>query len=230
MYMKPDVGLRQPLMLHGSPGMLGQNIDSKKALDNFLNQLRTQPKTFKKFLLIVALHPNPEESVTWSRQTFLFGKQTRYFMDELLMSEQPKEVVLAKLKQISDTNFKQQINDELNLQTRVIIATTNLHKVVLQPFLFDPLLLPAVGGSLPYTELSKLARHFAQHMLPKDLAQQIMNSDASEAHLAFLGGFLRSHAAALQKKDPHFKKQVGIARQWREREQRRKQQGTKKNP
>jgi hypothetical protein len=219
-------------MLHGSlAGMLGQDIDSKKALDDFLNQLRMQPKTFKKFLLIVALHPDPEESITWSRQTFLFGKQTRYLMDEFLMSEQPKEVVLAKLKQISDASFKQQINDELNLQTRTIIATTNLHKAVLRPFLFDPLLLPTLGGSLPYKELSKLARHFAQHMLPRDLAQQIINSDASEAHLASLGSFLRSHAKALEKKDPHFKKQVAKARQWqRELEQRRKQQGTKKNP
>ena len=232
MYIKTDVGLGQPPMPHGSlASMLGEDIDSKKALDDFLNQLRTQPKNFKKFLLIVALHPDPEESVTWSRQTFPFRKQTRYLMDELLMSEQPKEVVLAKLKQISDASFKQQINDELNLQTRMIIATTNLHKAVLRPFLFDPLLLPALGGSPPYKELSKLARHFAQHMLPKDLAQQIMNSDASEAHLAYLGSYLRSHAEALQKKDPHFKKQVDTARQWqREREQRRKQQGTKKSP
>jgi hypothetical protein len=68
-------------------------------------------------------------------------------------------------------------------------------------------------------------------MLPRDLAQQIINSDASEAHLASLGSFLRSHAKALEKKDPHFKKQVDTARQWqREREQRRKQQGTKKSP
>jgi hypothetical protein len=230
MYVLTSKAFGQPQMLDGSlAGMLGEDVDSKKPLEDFLNQVRRQPENFKKLLLTVALHPDPKVSVTWGKQTFPFGKQTKYLVDEVLMSEQPKEV-LAKLKQISDTNFKQQINDELDLQTRMIIATTNLHKVVLQPFLFDPLLLPAVGGSLPYTELSKLARHFAQHMLSKDLAQQIMNSDASEAHLAYLGGFLRSHAAALQKKDPHFKKQVSIARQWREREQRRKQQGTKKNP
>ena len=232
MYVLTSKAFGQPPMLHGSlAGMLGQDIDSKKAVEDFLNQIRRQPENFKKFLLIVALHPDPKESVTWSKQTFPFGKQTRYLIDELVISEQPTEVVLAKLKQISGASFKQQINDELNLQTRMIIATTNLHKVVLRPFLFDPLLLPAPGGSLPYKELSKLARHFAQHMLPRDLAQQIMNSDASEAHLANLGSFLRTHAEALQKKDPHFKKQVDKAHQWqREREQRRKQQGTKKNP
>jgi nuclear transport factor 2 (NTF2) superfamily protein len=58
-----------------------------------------------------------------------------------------------------------------------------------------------------------------------------MNSDASEAHFAYLGSFLRSRAETLQNKDPHFKKLVEIARKWqREREQRRKQQGRKKAP
>ena len=68
-------------------------------------------------------------------------------------------------------------------------------------------------------------------MLPGDIVRRIMNSDASEAHLAHLGSYLRSHAEALQKKDPQFKGQVEIARRWqREQEQRRKQRGTKKAP
>jgi hypothetical protein len=135
------------------------------------------------------------------------------------------------LKRISYANFSQQIKDEAHLQLKMILATQNLDKVVLQPFLFDPLLLPVSGGGLPYKELSRLARHFAQHMLPGDLMQRIMNSDASEAHLADLGSYLRSHAEALQKKDPHFKRQVEIARKWqREQEQRRKQRRTTKAP
>jgi hypothetical protein len=116
---------------------------------------------------------------------------------------------------MSAASFKQQIQDEKNLQFQMKITADALGKVLLQPFLFDPLLLPAPGGVLPYQKLSKLARDFAQGMLPKDLAQQILSSDASEAHLARLGVFLRDYSLDLLKKgDRHFKRQVEIARKW----------------
>jgi hypothetical protein len=217
-------------MLHNSgTGMLGEDGDSKNIINDFLNQVRQRPQSFKKLLLTVALHPKPEDSATWEKQTFTFGKETRNLIDEALMSGLSTAFILIVLKRISYAGFSQQIKDEAHLQLKMIIATQNLAKVVLQPFLYDPLLLPAIGGGLPYKELSRLARHFAQHMLPRDLVQRIMNSDASEAQLADLGSYLRSHAEALQKKDPHFKSQVEIARKWqREQEQRRKQRETKK--
>lgn len=219
-------------MLQGSvSGMLGEDVGSKKIIDDFLNQVRRQPQHFKKLLLTVALHPKPEDSVIWEKQTFTFGKETRYLVDEILMSDVSTAFIVTKLKRYSDASFSRQIKDEAHLQIKMILATQNLNKTVLQPFLYDPLLLPMSGGRLPYKELSRLARHFAQHMLPGDLVQRIMNSDASEAHFAHLGSYLRSHAETLQKKDPHFKRQVEIARKWqRELEQRRKQRGTKKVP
>lgn len=219
-------------MVHGSvSGILGEGVDSKAIINDFLNQVRRNPKSFKKLLLIVALHPMPEDSVIWEKQTFTFGKETRYLVDEILMSGLSTAFVVTVLKRYSDASFSRQIKDEAHLQIKMILATQNLNKTVLQPFLYDPLLLPMSGGGLPYKELSRLARHFAQHMLPGDLVQRIMNSDASEAHFAHLGSYLRSHAETLQKKDPHFKRQVEIARKWqRELEQRRKRQGTKKVP
>ncbi len=231
MYVRTPAGFGSVPLLYGSfAGMLGKNVFPPN-IQEFLNQVRKRPQDFKKLLLTVTLHPDPGQSVIWDKQTYTFGKQTRYLVDDLLMSEQPSEVIIAELKRISDASFKQQIKDESNLQIQMISATGSLHKVLLQPFLFDPLLLPALGGFVPYLELSRLARHFAQSMLPKDLAQRIVNSDASEAHFALLGSFLRSYAETLQKKDPHFKRQVEIARKWqREQEQRRRQQGTKKAP
>ena len=232
MYIKTGEGIGQIPMLHGSvAGMLGEDVDSKQILTDFLNQVRLQPQSFKKLLLTVALHPKPDASAIWEKQTFTFGKETRYLVDEILMSELSTAFILSVLKRYGDASFSRQIKDEAHLQIRMVNATQNLSKTLLQPFLYDPLLLPMSDGGLPYKELSRLARHFAQHMLPGDLVQQIMNSDASEAHLAYLGRYLRSHADALYKKDPHFKRQVEIARKWqRELEQRRKQRGTKKAP
>jgi hypothetical protein len=231
MYIRTGEGLGQALMLSGSlAGTLAASPLTPE-LQEFLNQVRKRPQNVKKLLLTVTLHPKPEDSVIWDKQTFTFGKQTKYLVDEALISELPTAFILTVLKRISDANFSQQIKDESHLQIQMINATGSLGKALLQPFLFDPLLLPVSGGGLPYKELSRLARHFAQSMLPKDLAQRIMNSEASEAHLAYLGSFLRSYAEQLQKKDPHFKRQVEIARKWQlEQEQRRKQRGTKKAP
>lgn len=231
MYINTGTESEQIPMLRGSvAGMLGEDIDSKKRINDFLNQVRLQPQRFKKLLLTVALHPKPEASVIWEKQTFTFGKETRYLVDEILMSDLSTAFMLSVLKRYSDAGFSRQISDEAHLQMKMIIATQKL-TTLLQPFLYDPLLLPTSGGGLSYKELSRLARHFAQYMLPEDLVQRIMKSDASEAHFAHLGSYLRSHAETLQKKDPHFRRQVEIARKWqRELEQRRKQRGTTKAP
>jgi hypothetical protein len=217
---------------HGSVArMLGEDIDSKKRINDFLNQVRLQPQRFKKLLLTVALHPKPEASAIWEKQTFTFGKGTRHLVDEILMSELSTAFIVMKLKQYSDASFSREINDEANLQIRMIIATQNLNNTLLQPFLYNPLLLPMSGGWLPYKELSTLARHFARGMLPVDLVRRIIKSDASEAHFADLGSYLRSIAETLQKKDPHFKRQAAIARKRQQQlEQKRKQRGTTKAP
>jgi len=217
--MRPETpagGLGQVPTLHGSFGLAPNGPELTPALQDFLNQVKLRPKDFKKLLLTVSLHPKPEESAIWGRQSFVFGKQTKYFIDEILMSgTRATSFVLAELGRISAASFKQQIQDEKNLQFQMKITADALGKVLLQPFLFDPLLLPAPGGVLQYQKLSKLARDFAQGMLPKDLAQRILSSDASEAHLARLGVFLRDYALDLLKKgDRHFKRQVEIARKW----------------
>ena len=232
MYIHTSSESGQIPILHSSDaGMLGEGVDSKKILNDFLNQVRLQPQSFKKLLLTVALHPKPQDSHIWEKQTFTFGKETRYLVDEILLSELSPAVIVTVLKRYSNASFSQQIKDEAHLQIKMILATQNLNKTVLQPFLYDPLLLQLSGGELPYKELSRLARHFAQHMLPGDFVQRIMNSDASEAQFAHIGSYLRSHADTLQKTDPHFKRQVEIARKWqRELEQRKKQRGTKKAP
>ena len=215
--MRPETpagGLGQVPMLHGSFGLAPSGPELTPALQDFLNQVGKRPQDFKKLLLTVSLHPKPEESAIWGRQSFVFGKQTKYLIDEILMSGN-RATVLAELGRISAASFKQQIQDEKNLQFQMKITADSLGKVLLQPFLFDPLLLPAPGGVLQYQKLSKLARDFAQSMLPKDLAQRILSSDASEAHLASLGVFLRDYALDLLKKgDRHFKRQVEIARKW----------------
>ncbi len=231
-YINTGTELGQIPILHSFvAGMLGEDVDSKKIITDFLNQVRLQPLSFKKLLLTVALHPKPEASVIWEKQTFTFGKETRYLIDEILMSGLSTAFILTKLKQYSDASFSRQIKDEADLQIKMVSATQVLPKALLWPFLYDPLLLPMSGGELPYKELSGLARHFAQHMLPRDLAQQIMKSDVSEAHLAHLGSHLRSHAETLKKNDRHFKRQAAIARKWQqELEQRRKQRGTKNPP
>lgn len=232
MYINTGTELGQIPILHSFvAGMLGEDVDSKKIITDFLNQVRLQPLSFKKLLLTVALHPKPEASVIWEKQTFTFGKETRHLIDEILMSGLSTAFILTKLKQYSDASFSRQIKDEADLQIKMVSATQVLPKALLWPFLYDPLLLPMSGGELPYKELSGLARHFAQHMLPRDLAQQIMKSDVSEAHLAHLGSHLRSHAETLKKNDRHFKRQAAIARKWQqELEQRRKQRGTKTPP
>lgn len=116
MYIKTGEGLEQVPMLYGSvAGMFGEDADSKKRLDDFLNQVRLRPLSFKKLLLTVTLHPKPEDSVIWNKQTFTFGKETRHLVDEVLLSELPTAFILTELKRISDASFSQQIKDEAHL-------------------------------------------------------------------------------------------------------------------
>lgn len=208
--------------------MLGESSFSP-AIQRFLNQVRKRPQDFKKLLLTVTLHPDPTASVIWNKQTLTFGKQTIYLIDEVVLSGQSTEVV-AELREISDASFKQQIEAERTTQLYMTCATQGLDKVLIKAYLYDACLLPpAPGGSLDYVGLSKLARELAQKVLPKDLAKRIMNSEASEAHLACLGSVLRRYAEKLLRTDPHFKGDLEIARKvYRELEQGRKQRGTKK--
>ena len=202
-------------MLHGSfAGPLGAS-PLTPAVQDFLNQVRKRPQDFKKLLLTVTLHPDPVGSAIWGRQSFTFDKQTRYLIDEILMSEQsgqPEVVVRDELRRIALANFKQEIEAEWHLNNEMINTARGLGYALLSPFIMDPLLLPEPPDP---RKLCKLAREVAQKMLPQDLVRRIMNSDASEAHLTWLGKFLRGYAQGLLRPgEKHFRKLVEIARRW----------------
>jgi len=211
--------LGQVPMLHGSfAGSLGAS-PLTPALQDFLNQVKLRPTDFRKLLLTVALHPDPARSRIWDRQSFTFGKQTRSLSDDILMSGGAKvyKVVADELGRIADgdPSIKEQIADERHLRYEMANAFDDLgKKVPLQPFIMAPLLLQAPDPSILCQKLCKLALDFAQKMLPQDLVRRIMNSEASEAHLTYLGELLRDYAKKLQRRDKHFAKIVQIARKW----------------
>ena len=119
MYINTGAEFGQTSMLHGSvAGMLGEKVDQKKIINDFLNQVRRQPQSFKKLLLTVAFHPKPEDSRIWEKQTFTFGNETRYLVDEILLSELSAAFIVTVLKRYSNASFSQQIKDEADLQSR----------------------------------------------------------------------------------------------------------------
>ena len=185
---------------------LGQD-PMMKSITDFLNQVRKEPQKFKKLLLTVALHPDDAAVISGEEAV-------------------APDAVFAALREISEANFKKEINDGLCLQALMIYFTRNLHYVLYQAYLFQSLLLPQPVGSGFYEGVTKIAQHFVDNVLPKDLAKQIRNSgDASEAHLARLGSFFRSHAENLEQTNINFKKVVDVARrQEQEREQRKKRE------
>jgi hypothetical protein len=226
MYFRAHEGEEQVPTLYGSfIGTLGEALTPE--LQEFLKQVRERPWNFKKLLLVISLHPDPASSPTWNKQIFAVGRATRYLVDEIVMSGVQADDILYELRRIRDrfeserrgVSFKQQIDAEWQLANEMINATERLDDVLLRPFIMDPLLLPTPDAQ----KLCKLAQDFAQKMLPEDLVRQIMNSEASEAHLTRLGRFLRKYGERLQQKDPHFREVVEVARRWERERQQRKQ-------
>lgn len=226
------VGLGQAPMLHGSfAETLGANPLPPEGR-KFLNQVRERRQDFKRLLLTVTFHPNPIHSKVFVKHPIGNTDVIDYLMFNGL---QPVDV-LDPLRRIRDdfqrenADFKRRIEAELQLRNEMIKTAGALGPDKLKPFLLEPL-FPAKDS--PYVEtdewkLCRLARNFAQMRLPRELAQRIRNSEASEAHLTNLGRFLRRYAEVLQTKDPAFKRLVDQEREKRARikeEQQQQQRG-----
>jgi hypothetical protein len=224
MYLSTYSGLGQAPRLHGS---FAENTGVSSPLSKkFLDQVRKRPQDFKKLLLTVTFHPAPVDSK-------IANRNQPPFVDMILMDGIQPVALLNPLRRIRDelqkrdSRYKQQIEAELQLRNEMIKITGALGPQKLRPFLVETL-FPATG-EFPETDtwkLCRLARNFAQMRLPQELAQRIMNSEASESHLTNLGRFLRRYAEVLQTKDPFFKSLVVEERKSRllKQEQEKKQQ------
>jgi hypothetical protein len=229
-YISTYGGLRQnPILYRSLAGTLGEPPPSP-AIQEFLNEVRKRPQNFRQLLLTITFHPAPANSLTFVKQRFTFGKLTKYLIDEILFSGSSDTEIIDNLRRIRDEfrkrdgRFRQQIEAELKLRNEMIKVAGELGPQKLRPFLIEPLLPPT--GVIDDSSLCKLARNFAQMRLPRDLAQRIINSEASEAQLTNLGRFLRRYAEVLQTKDPFFKALVEEERKHRQlkQEQEKKQQ------
>jgi hypothetical protein len=208
-------------MLRDSFGLTPSAPALTPALQDFLNQVRQRPQDFKKLLLNVALHPSPTHSRAWNDQTFTFNKQTRHLLDEIVMSGQSGEVVVRnELMRIAFASFKQEIEAEVRLQNDLIKTTRALGPKKLKPFLVEPLFPPTTSEPEEY-KLARVGLYFAGFGLPNQLAQRIINSEASEAHSTRLGNFLRGYAKDLLPDDPALRALV-------EQERKRRQQRRRK--
>ena len=225
MYVSTYSGLGQATMLHGSfADTLGKALPP--AGKKFMDEVRKRPQDFKKLLLTVTFHPNPLDSK-------IVVQIKPAFVDMMLMNDLQAVDFLNPLRRIRDAfkkrdaRFKQQIEAELQLRNEMIKVTGALGPQKLKPFLVD-VLFPATAEfpEIDEWKLCRLGRNFAQMRLPRELAQRIINSEASEAHLTTLGRFLRRYAEVLQTKDPFFKSLVEEERKNRQlkQEQEKKQQ------
>lgn len=201
-------------MLYGvfaeTPDASGLPPDVKE----FLNRVRNRPQNFGKLLLTVTFHPNPIQI----QHKLPFGKGLLNLLEVMLLSNIQPVDILDPLRQIRDdfqkrdAPFKRQIEAELQLRNEMIKATGGLGPRKLKPVLLEASLTEDITFYL-----CRLGLSFAKKMLPAPLAQRIINSAASEAHLANLGSFLRRYAAVLRSKDTAFAALV-------ERERKRRQQ------
>jgi hypothetical protein len=188
-------------MLYSSfAGTLGAN-PLPPDVKEFLNQVRKRPQDFKKLLLTVVFHPDPTNTLTVKPA----------LIDMILMNGIRPIDLLNPLRRLSHGKLKPEIEAELQLRNEMIKTTGDLGPEKLKPFLLEPVLWEFSPDRL------KFVASFAQRMLPPRLAQRIINSEASEAHLTNLAGFLRRYAEVLQTKDAAFKALV-------DREQKRRQQ------
>ena len=177
-------------------------------IQEFLKQVENRPRDFRKLLLTITFHPKPMESnikVTIGKGSFVLLDASLFFNLE------PLVVFLDELRRIrdkfrtQDTDFKRQIEAELQLRNEMIktagdSATRLLLQKKLQPMLVEASLTDDLS-----ILLCRLGLSSAQKLLPAAIVQRIRNSEVSEAHLTNLGKFLRRYGEVLQGKDPAFK-------------------------
>ena len=217
MYVTTSEGVRQaPTPSNSFAGTLGKNSLPPET-QKFLKQVRNQPHTYKRLLLTVTFHPSP----IYSDLDVTIGRYPLKLLDYVMTNNITAVELLDELRRISNTfhktdkNFRRQIEAELKLRNTMFKTTGrlvrdellrtsgNLVPQKLKPFLLDALL----SGNTPL-ERSWQGLSFTQKMLPPSLAKRIMKSDASEAHLTYLGMLLRRYAEELGKKDAAFEQLV----------------------
>jgi hypothetical protein len=187
--LQPFIGSGQVPMLHDSfAGALGAS-PLPAEIQQFLHRVRKRPQDFKQLLLTVILHPDPANTLTVKPA----------LIDTILISGIRPVDILDPLRRISRGSFQRQIEAELQLRNKMVKTTGELGPHKLKPSLLEPSLRDGLGDRFQF------GRSFALKMLPPRLAQRIINSAASEAHLTHLGGFLRRYAEVLQSKDAAFK-------------------------
>jgi hypothetical protein len=200
--------LEQVPTLHGFfAGPLGESPFSAE-IREFLKQVENRSRDFRKLLLTVTFHPKPMESnikVTIGNGTFVLLDASLFFNLE------PPVIFLDELRRIrdkfrtQDTDFKGQIEAELQLRNEMIRAAGDSATRLLLQKKLQPMLVEASLTEDFSWVLCKLGLSSAQKLLPAALVQRIRNSEVSEAHLTNLGKFLRRYGEVLQGKDPAFK-------------------------
>lgn len=145
-----------------------------------------------------------------------------------LTNQKKPQQALQAIETLEQAFRRRQIEDKLQLQSTMFEVTGRLVRnellrtngkvsKKLEPFL---LTASAPDFNIPYRQ-AKLGRRFAQEMLSERLARQIIQSEASEAHLTRLGKLLGRYAEVLQERDSGFKRLV-------EQEQKKTAPATKK--
>lgn len=213
MYISTYGGLKQGPILHGSFVGALEEPPLSPAIQEFLNQVRKRPQNFRQLLLTVTFHPAPAASSIYGKQSFTFGKLTKYLIDEILFSESSDAEIVDNLKRIRDelqkrdARFGRQIEAELQLRNEMIkttgeLITSQILKTkgnLAQNKTLTSFLLEALRARSTH-ELAGLGLSFALRMLPPKLVERIRNSEASEAHFTNLARLLRRYAEEQQKR------------------------------
>src|SRR5215510_14512817 len=101
MYFRAHEGEEEVPTLYGS-AIRNLGEEPTPELQEFLKRVRDRPCNFRKLLLVISLHPDPEGSPIWKKQTFPVGRATRYLVDEIVMSGIPADDILDELRRIRD--------------------------------------------------------------------------------------------------------------------------------
>jgi hypothetical protein len=239
MYVITREGLGQAPMLSGSvAGMLG-DVSEKQMLEDFLDTVRRNRRYYDKFLLVAWVHHDFINSKTLD-EVHVGGfvrtvvvKQPRKIGDLVLNSGTTPDEFSSALRLIAvefyqqDGDFKQKLDAEEQLWTEINMnlpgdgcvpesirqdaGKRSQYQKKLRPFLLQAALEPPTFYS--FQRQCPLALSFVQKMLPQNLQRRIIDSNASEAHLANICAQLRFCAEVLQRDDPNFEREVDRARQ-----------------
>jgi len=239
MYITTSEKLEQTPTLSGVVGgMLGEPLALKKLLLEFRTKVHERPQDFKKLLLVARLHPFPSSS--WVINQYPVTPK-QLLVDVALMVSEPGEDVRAQVgdelwrisNRFEKTNadFRQQIEAEKQLWDKTTKTIQELlrqkamlkqHKLLLlEAALLNPKQLQRNPEALGM-EFFSLGSKFAAQALPS-VGPYLINSDASDAHLARLGWVLTRYAHAVQEKDRTFQKEVAQERQKRKQAEQERQ-------